>query len=70
MKGTERRQEILKLIANAGAPVSGAALAKYFSVSRQVIVQDMALLRAERHDIISTNRGYILNNPLNFTRME
>lgn len=69
MKGTERRQEILKLIANSDSPVSGAALAKYFSVSRQVIVQDMALLRAERHDIISTNRGYILNNPLKFTRV-
>lgn len=69
MKGTERREEILKLIANSDSPVSGSALANHFSVSRQVIVQDMALLRAKHHDIISTNRGYILNNPLKFTRI-
>lgn len=69
MKGTERRQEILHLLANSSAPVSGSALANHFSVSRQVIVQDMALIRAERNDIISTNRGYLLNAPLRATRL-
>ena len=69
MKGTERRQEILHLLANSSAPVSGSALADHFSVSRQVIVQDMALIRAERNDIISTNRGYLLNTPLRVTRL-
>ena len=39
--------------------MSGTALAKAFGVSRQVIVQDIALMRAENHRIISTNKGYL-----------
>ena len=34
-----------------------------FNVSRQVIVQDIALLRAQNYDIISTTKGYIINEP-------
>lgn len=41
-------------------PLSGAALAKELGVSRQIIVQDIALLRANGHDIVATNRGYVL----------
>ena len=33
-------------------------------MSRQVIVQDIALIRASGYDIISTNRGYIIQEPL------
>jgi transcriptional regulator of NAD metabolism len=44
--------------------MSGSALAKAFHVSRQVIVQDIALMRAERHDITSTNKGYIYRDPM------
>ncbi len=40
-------------------PLSGTMLANEFHVSRQVIVQDIALMRAESHDILSTNRGYL-----------
>lgn len=29
-------------------------------VSRQIVVQDIALLRADGHDIVATNRGYVL----------
>ena len=50
-------------IKNSDRPVSGSALAKTFQVSRQVIVQDIALIRAEGNNVISTNRGYILNAP-------
>lgn len=60
MSGQERRQEILDMIQSAGAPVSGAALAKALKVSRQVIVQDIALLRAREIDILSTARGYLI----------
>ena len=42
--------------------MSGTALAKVFGVSRQVIVQDIALMRAERYDIMSTNKGYLYRN--------
>ena len=57
MTGSNRRQEILKNIKESDRPVSGSKLAKDYDVSRQVIVQDIALLRASGYDIISTNRG-------------
>ena len=54
MTGSDRRQEILKNIKESDRPVSGSKLAKDYDVSRQVIVQDIALLRASGYDIIST----------------
>ena len=59
MAGEERRQEILKYIEESEKPVSGQKLAEIFHVSRQVIVQDIALLRAGDREILSTNRGYV-----------
>ena len=59
MTGNERRNQILHLLREQGSPLSGTALAKTFGVSRQVIVQDIALIRAENHAIVSTNKGYI-----------
>ena len=59
MTGEIRREQMLQMLKKQGAPISGATLAKNFSVSRQVIVQDIALMRAENHQIISTNKGYI-----------
>lgn len=60
MTGEDRRKEIIAALQKTNKPVSGLAFAKQFAVSRQVIVQDMALLRANGCDIISTNRGYLL----------
>jgi len=57
--GERRRAEILRLLKERGTPLSGTALAKELGVSRQVIVQDIALIRAENHNILSTNKGYI-----------
>ena len=57
MKGEERRREILQNIGRQ--PCTAGALAEKFGVSRQVIVQDVALLRAEGTDILSTHRGYV-----------
>lgn len=59
MTGEERRNQLLELLKNSAAPLSGTALAGQFHVSRQVIVQDIALMRAENHPILSTNRGYL-----------
>ena len=56
-------------IKNSDRPVSGSALARTFQVSRQVIVQDVALIRAEGNDVISTNRGYIFNAPHTVSRI-
>lgn len=69
MDGETRRREILNYIEKSAAPVSGAALAREFDVSRQVIVQDIALLRAMDHEILSTHRGYILHGPRNVVRV-
>lgn len=59
MTGEERRNHILQMLKEQDSPLSGTYLANEFHVSRQVIVQDIALMRAESHDILSTNRGYI-----------
>ena len=65
MDTENRRYQILKLLENQHKPVSGTVLSKLFGVSRQVIVQDVALLRAENKDIISTNKGYVLHKDSN-----
>lgn len=60
MDTQERRQAIARRLDGASGPVSAAALAREFSVSRQIIVGDAALLRAGGMDIAATPRGYIL----------
>lgn len=60
MNGRERRNRIIQILLEKKTPISGKELAKTFEVSRQVIVQDIALLRAQDHEITSTNQGYIL----------
>ena len=62
MTGEERRLAILNMLKEQELPLSGTALASHFHVSRQVIVQDIALMRAENHNIISTNKGYLCRN--------
>lgn len=69
MNGSERRTEIIEQIQKSAAPVSGKKLAEVYGVSRQVIVQDIALLRAAGYDVIATNRGYLLNTPAKVTRV-
>lgn len=64
LMGEERRKQILNLIKENKEPLNGTAISKIVGVSRQVIVQDIALLRANNNDIISTNRGYIINNTI------
>ena len=69
MTGSERRQGLLQLLSGTQTPLSGTALAKHFDVSRQVIVQDIALLRANGLDIFSTNRGYLMQGQTETTRV-
>ncbi len=69
MTGEERREKIIRIIQEAAEPVSGTRLAREFHVSRQVIVQDIALIRAEGHQIDSTYKGYILHGTPEFTRV-
>lgn len=65
MSGENRRNEIIRILSTTTKPLSGEALAKNFDVSRQVIVQDIALIRANGYDILSTNRGYLIREKEN-----
>ena len=60
MDGEQRRTLILELLNTEKEPLSGTALARRMGVSRQVIVQDIALLRATNKNILSTNKGYVI----------
>lgn len=55
----ERRERILQILAKAAAPVSGSDLAEVLGVSRQIIVQDVAILRAKGYSIMATPQGYL-----------
>ena len=63
MTAQQRRAAIEALLRQAGAPISAAALAERFSVSRQIIVGDIALLRAGGVLITATPRGYLIGTP-------
>ncbi|MEG1633180.1 MAG: transcription repressor NadR [Oscillospiraceae bacterium] len=60
MDADMRRKEISQILSAADAPVSAASLGERFGVSRQVIVGDVALLRACGLDISATPRGYLI----------
>lgn len=59
MQAEKRRQAILDTLNQSGHPISATVLAHQFSVSRQIIVGDIALLRAAGADISATPRGYV-----------
>ena len=60
MDAEQRRKAILSVLQNADKAISATALAGRFAVSRQIIVGDVALLRAAGSDITATPRGYLL----------
>jgi transcriptional regulator of NAD metabolism len=60
MTSEERRKKIEEILIKCTEPVTGSYLAKKFSVSRQVIVGDIALMRAGGIKISATPRGYVL----------
>lgn len=62
MNAWERREEILKTLNLSKKSVKGIDLSKKFKVSRQVIVQDIALLRARGENILATPQGYMVPN--------
>lgn len=60
MTSKERRLQIERLLISSNEPLKGSLLAERFSVTRQVIVKDIALLRATGMKIIATPDGYII----------
>lgn len=67
MKSDERRNLIIQTLSKCNSSISATSLANNFSVTRQIIVADIALLRASGYQIIADNKGYKLitaNNDL------
>ena len=62
MKVKERRELLLSILNKSAKPIKGDELANTLNVSRQVIVQDIALIRATGVDIIATPQGYVIYN--------
>lgn len=68
MDAQERRESILARLSANTEPLNASTLGEALGVSRQIIVGDVALLRASHHPILSTNRGYLLSHPSNRPR--
>ena len=68
MNTSERQKKILKILQDSEVPVTAKDLAACFKISRQVIVQDIAVIRAATAGIISTCRGYTMEKANGFTR--
>ena len=62
MTANERREEIIKNLVKEKKAITGSELASYFNVTRQVIVKDIAILRAAGKNIIATPDGYMIND--------
>lgn len=60
MRADDRRKEIIAFLLSEQKPVSGGVLSEKFGVSRQIIVQDISLLKASGYEILSTHHGYIV----------
>lgn len=63
MDAKERRSRLVERLRSTGSPATGGALAQEFGVSRQVVVGDIAILRAAGLNIYATPQGYILTEP-------
>lgn len=63
MNAAERRKKIMHLLMQESRPISASVLASQCGVSRQVIVGDVALLRAGGVAVLSTPRGYVVESP-------
>ena len=60
MKAAERRKAIVNLLLSSNEAISGGKLSEEFGVSRQIIVQDITVLKGSGYDILSTHNGYII----------
>ncbi len=60
MKALDRRKAIANRLLSAREAISGGALSEEFGVSRQIIVQDITVLKGSGYDILSTHNGYVI----------
>lgn len=61
MNNEERRKDIIVRLKATESPISATALAGEYSVTRQIIVADIALLRASGYPIRAEHKGYVLD---------
>jgi len=59
-KAEARRKALSTLLLAEKKPIPGGELATMFGVSRQIIVQDIAILKGSGYDILSTHHGYLI----------
>ena len=62
MKADERRNSIIEMLMREKKAIKGTTLAESFNVTRQIIVKDIAILRAKGNNIIATPDGYMIND--------
>ena len=60
MNSEQRREKIISILQMSDKPISAAGFASEFSVTRQIIVADIALLRASGYPIRAEHKGYVL----------
>ena len=65
MNSEQRREKIISMLQMSEKPISASGLASEFSVTRQIIVADIALLRASGHPIRAEHKGYVLEKSEN-----
>ena len=65
-----RREEILRTLETSKESVSANQFAERFGVTRQIIVSDIALLRANGHHITSSRYGYQMESSAQTGRLE
>ena len=61
MQADERRSNIIEMLMKEKRAIKGTTLAESFNVTRQIIVKDIAILRAKGNNIIATPDGYMIN---------
>lgn len=62
MNSIDRRNKLIRILEESKDPIKGSELSKELKVSRQVIVQDIALIREKGYEVLATPRGYIIYN--------
>ena len=60
MKAEERRKTIVSMLMASKQPISGGKLSEQLGVSRQIIVQDISIIKASGYEILSTHTGYVM----------
>ncbi len=69
MNAEERRNQVRQLLSRLETPISASKLASELGVTRQVIVNDVALLRAAGYEISSFSNGYLLEKSRGCSRV-